>query len=158
MKNIIAVSVIISMFAAASFAQNNASAEPKTQAPEVKKEAPVKAPADKMEKKEMKKESVSGEIANVDTQKNEITVKVVKKVKGKKEVEEKMFAVDPKMIAELKAGEKVKIILVNGEVKDIKKIKKEANKMVKKAEQKPDKAEQKPDKTEQKPAQTPSTN
>lgn len=94
-------------------------------------------PAAKEEKKELKKEVkkevveiINGEVINISTstKKNEITLKIEKEVKGKKETEKRVIPVESKFLKDIKVGNKVEIKLVNGVLKDIKHVKKEVKK------------------------------
>lgn len=124
----------LAAFSAMSFAQNTPAP---AAAPAAAPKAEVKAPAPK---KEMKKaEVVMGEITAVNAEKNEITLKV------KKDKTEKTFSVDAKEIASLKAGQEVKIKLMDGKVESIKAIKHEV---------KHPKAEKKAEVKTEKPAET----
>ncbi|NLI10410.1 MAG: hypothetical protein GX447_06630 [Elusimicrobia bacterium] len=108
MKKTYILIAVLASFSAASFAQNTpapaatpAANAPKAQTQEVKKEV-------------KKIETVIGNITAVNTEKNEITLAV------KKDKSEKTFAVDQKEIAKLKAGQEVKLKLVDGKVESIK--------------------------------------
>ncbi len=149
MKKTLITSLVAVVFGAVCYAQTQ------TPAPENKpqiKETQPQTPAKKEIKKD-KIESVMGEIVKINEVKNqagavekvELSVKI--KAKGKKEAEEKVFAISPDLATGLKAGEKVKIKLVNGEVKKIKQIKN-----VGKAEKKMEKQEKKEMKEENKPS------
>ena len=104
MKKTYILIAVLASFSAASFAQNTpapAANAPKAQTQEVKKEV-------------KKIETVIGNITAVNTEKNEITLAV------KKDKSEKTFAVDQKEIAKLKAGQEVKLKLVDGKVESVK--------------------------------------
>jgi len=123
MKRTYILIATLAAFSAMSFAQNTAAPAPVAKTPAVKKE--------------MKKaEVLVGEISAVNTEKNEITLKV------KKDKAEKTLAIDPKEIANLKAGQEVKIKLMDGKVESIKPVikhEKKHNKPAKKAEVKTEK-------------------
>ncbi len=104
MKYVLAIATLAA-FTGMSFAQNQAA--PAAAPAAVAAPAPVKAekPAPR---KEMKKAEVTvGEIASIDTAKNEITVK-----NGKGET--KTFAVEASKIGTLSQGEKVKVVVKDG--------------------------------------------
>lgn len=143
----------IVLMAIASFALHTmAYAQNQPQMPQVKPEmkaektAVDKAVPKKKSKKAVKKmvvKHITGEVVNISTstEKSDITLKIEKRVKGKKHMEEKSFSVDSKLLEGIKVGDKVKVKLVNGEVKKIKKhVKKEVKKekKLKKQENKKD--------------------
>ncbi len=108
-KTVISIAALAAI-SAVSFAQTNPAPAQTAQTQQVSPAAKTAA----VSKEAKKAEVIFGDISAVNTEKNEITLKV------KKDKTDKTFSVEQKEMAKLKVGEEVKIKLIDGKVESIK--------------------------------------
>lgn len=141
MKKLTAVISLIFFTAAVSFAQNAGTAD-ETQAQNIVQTQKESVQPKKMEKKQ-NVENIMGDVVKINTEKNEKGEITKAEVVIKTKNEEKTIQIDPKDVATLKEGMKIKVKIVNGEVREIKEIKKHETKKEMKKEMKREMKEEK---------------